>query len=78
MVACPVLAAPGRGRCVPGKDAQHRGVRGQEEAAATAGVPPEFKAEIVELCQRSDRTLHQVVKDSALLGGGPLDRAGLD
>src|SRR6185503_15376864 len=24
---------------------------------------PEFKAEIVELCRRGDRTVHQVVKD---------------
>jgi transposase len=38
------------------------GERG-EEAAAPPFVHPEFKAEIVELCQRGDRSVGQVAKD---------------
>ena len=41
----------------------HYGVHGQEEAEASSFVHSEFKAEIVELCQRGERSVGQVAKD---------------
>jgi transposase len=35
----------------------------EEEAPAPSFAYPEFKAEIVELCQRGDRSAGQVAKD---------------
>jgi transposase len=34
-----------------------------EEAPAPPFVPPEFKAEIVELCQQGDRSVGQIARD---------------
>ena len=45
------------------KDVQHHGERGKETIAAAEAFTPEFKAEIVELCQRGDRTVGQVARD---------------
>ncbi|MFY1623562.1 transposase [Micromonospora sp. WMMD735] len=45
------------------EDVHHHGEHGEEAVAASAFVQPEFKAEIVELCQRGDRTLRQVSQD---------------
>src|SRR5437016_10145186 len=39
------------------------GERGEEAAAASPCFTPEFKAEIVELCQRGDRSIGQVARD---------------
>jgi transposase len=36
---------------------------GKKKRRPRREFPPEFKAEIVELCRRGDRTVHQVVKD---------------
>ena len=47
---------------MPRKDVHH-GDHGQEEASASSCVHPEFKAEIVEVCQRGDRSVGQVAKD---------------
>ena len=41
----------------------HHGDHGQEGAAASSFVNPEFKAEIVEQCQRGDRSIGQVARD---------------
>ena len=47
----------------PRKDVQN-GDHGEEEAAVRVGsFTPEFKAEIVELCQRGDRSIGQVARD---------------
>ena len=46
----------------PGKDVQN-GDHGEEEAASRRSFTPEFKAEIVELCRRGDRSIGQVAKD---------------
>ena len=46
----------------PGKDVQN-GDHGEEEAASSVAFTPEFKAEIVELCRRGDRSIGQVAKD---------------
>ncbi|WUK77017.1 transposase [Kribbella sp. NBC_00359] len=48
-----------------GKDVHH-GVDGQEEAQPRRSFTPEFKVEIVELCQRGDRSVGQVAKDLGL------------
>jgi len=39
------------------------GEHGDEEARPRRSFTPEFKAEIVELCQRGDRSLGQVARD---------------
>jgi transposase len=39
------------------------GEHGEEEAPAASFVHPEFKAEIVELCQRGDPSVGQVARD---------------
>src|SRR5579875_2518885 len=36
---------------------------GTKDAATTGSFTPEFKAEIVELCQRGDRSIGQVARD---------------
>lgn len=36
---------------------------GKKKRRPRRDFTPEFKAEIVELCRRGDRTVHQVVKD---------------
>jgi transposase len=41
----------------------HHGVHGQEEPQPRRSFTPEFKAEIVELCQRGDRSVSQGAKD---------------
>ena len=46
----------------PGKDVQN-GDHGEEEAASAPPFTPEFKAEIVELCRRGDRSIGQVARD---------------
>jgi len=47
----------------PGEDVQN-GDHGTEEAPSSSVVHPgEFKAEIVELCQRGDRSIGQVARD---------------
>jgi transposase len=50
-----------QGRC-PGKDVHH-GDHGTQEASRAPVVHPEFKAEIVELCQRGDRPIGRVARD---------------
>jgi len=52
---------------VPGRISDH-GERGEEAAAASPCFTPEFKAEIVELCQRGDRSVGQVARDFDLTG----------
>ena len=44
------------------EDVHHGGMESSKPRAA-AVVPPEFKAEIVELCQRGDRSIGQVAQD---------------
>ncbi len=39
---------------------------GKKRSRPRRAFTPEFKAEIVELCQRGDRTVGQVAKDSNL------------
>jgi transposase len=48
----------------PGRMSDH-GERGKE-APRRGSFTPEFKAEIVELCQRGDRSVGQVAKDFEL------------
>lgn len=44
---------------VQSREDVHHGEHGEEESS----LSPEFKAEIVELCRRVDRTVSQVAKD---------------
>jgi transposase len=46
----------------PGRMSNH-GEHGEEEARRRRSFTPEFKAEIVELCQRGDRSVGQVARD---------------
>jgi transposase len=46
----------------PGEDVHH-GDHGTRAASGAPVVHPEFKAEIVELCQRGDRSIGQVARD---------------
>ena len=46
----------------PGRMSDH-GEHGEEAPAARRSFTPEFKAEIVELCQRGDRSVGQVARD---------------
>ena len=50
-----------QGRC-PGEDVHH-GHHGTQAPRARRSFTPEFKAEIVELCQRGDRSIGQVARD---------------
>ncbi|MDZ5490981.1 MULTISPECIES: transposase [Micromonospora] len=45
------------------EDVQHHGEHGYERPRPRRSFTVEFKAEIVELCQRGDRTIGQVSKD---------------
>ncbi|TDW76273.1 transposase [Kribbella pratensis] len=45
-----------------GKDVHH-GVHGKKKPRPRRSFTPEFKAEIVELCQRGDRSVGQVAKN---------------
>ena len=47
---------------IPGRMSDH-GERGEEAPAAPSSFTLEFKAEIVELCQRGDRSVAQVARD---------------
>ena len=47
---------------MPRKDVHH-GEHGEEASRPRRSFTPEFKAEIVELCQRGDRSVGQVAKD---------------
>ena len=47
----------------PRKDVHHGEHGEQEEASPRRSFTPEFKAEIVELCQRGDRSIGQVARD---------------
>jgi transposase len=47
----------------PRREDVHHGERGEEEAAPSRSFTPEFKAEIVELCRRGDRSVGQIAKD---------------
>ncbi|ODA71523.1 hypothetical protein [Streptomyces sp. AVP053U2] len=48
---------------------------GEEKPRPRRSFTPEFKAEIVELCQRGDRSIGQGAKDfdltETVVGGGP-------
>jgi transposase len=46
----------------PGRMSDH-GEHGEEDAPAAPFVTPEFKAEIVGLCRRGDRSLGQVARN---------------
>jgi transposase len=45
------------------EDVHHHGERGKEAGTARRSFTPEFKAEIIELCQRGGRTVRQVSQD---------------
>ena len=47
---------------MPRKDVHH-GEHGKKKPRPRRSFTPEFKAEIVELCQRGDRSVGQVAKD---------------
>jgi transposase len=49
----------------PGEDVHHgdHGTRRAQEASRGRSFTAEFKAEIVELCQRGDRSIGQVARD---------------
>jgi transposase len=48
--------------CCPGEDVHH-GDHGAKQPRARRSFTPEFKAEIVELCQRGDRSIGRVARD---------------
>jgi len=50
-----------QGQC-PGKDVQN-GDDGEEKQRPRRSFTPEFKAEVVELCRRGDRSIGQVAQD---------------
>ena len=58
----PALMAIQHQGCCPWEDVHH-GDHGAEEASCAAVVHAEFKAEIVELCQRGDRSIGRVARD---------------
>ncbi|WP_431968817.1 transposase [Actinacidiphila sp. bgisy160] len=45
------------------KDDVHHGEHGEKKPRPRRSFTPEFKAEIVELCRRGDRSVGQVAKD---------------
>src|SRR4051794_17906531 len=62
--ACPVLTdIQDQGTWGLREDVHHHGEHGEEAARPRRSFTPEFKAEIVGLCQRGDRTVRQVSQD---------------